>query len=151
LQVTVTGTASDTGGGVVAGVEVSFDGGSTWHKANLASAGISSTWSYTWSPQGLGSATIKSRAVDDSGNLETPAAGIAVTVTPRTCPCSLFPSTATPGVVTTQDASAVELGVKFTADASGFITGVKFYKSSSNTGTHTGSLWSAAGALLATG
>src|SRR5258708_19116530 len=28
---TITGTATDTGGGVVAGVEVSTDGGSTWH------------------------------------------------------------------------------------------------------------------------
>ena len=32
-QVTITGTASDTGGGVVAGVEVSTDGGTTWHPA----------------------------------------------------------------------------------------------------------------------
>ena len=31
--VTITGTASDTGGGVVAGVEVSVDGGATWRTA----------------------------------------------------------------------------------------------------------------------
>ena len=31
--VTVTGTATDTGGGVVGGVEVSTDGGTTWHPA----------------------------------------------------------------------------------------------------------------------
>ncbi len=30
----VSGTASDSGGGVVAGVEVSVDGGATWHPAN---------------------------------------------------------------------------------------------------------------------
>src|SRR5262249_10214256 len=126
LQVTVTGTASDTGGGVVAGVEVSFDGGSTWHKANLASALTSITWSYNWFPQGQGSVTIRGGAVDDSGTIEPPTAGISVTVTPRVCPCSLFPSTATPGVVATQDASSVELGVKFTADTPGFISGVKF-------------------------
>jgi hypothetical protein len=33
---------------------------------------------------------------------------------------------------------------------SGFVTGVRFYKLSVNTGSHTGSLWSNAGALLAT-
>ena len=49
------------------------------------------------------------------------------------------------------DAGAnVELGVKFTADISGFVTGVRFYKSAANTGVHSGSLWSSAGALLAT-
>ena len=32
-QITITGTATDTGGGVVGGVEVSTDGGSTWHPA----------------------------------------------------------------------------------------------------------------------
>ena len=45
--VTITGTASDAGGGVVAGVEVSTDGGGTWHPATLtAPAGASVTWSY---------------------------------------------------------------------------------------------------------
>ena len=37
------------------------------------------------------------------------------------------------------------------ASGSGYITGVRFYKYSDNTGTHTGSLWSADGTLLATG
>ena len=48
------------------------------------------------------------------------------------------------------DGQAVELGVKFTPSSSGFITGVRFYKSTANTGVHTGSLWSASGQLLAT-
>jgi hypothetical protein len=41
------------------------------------------------------------------------------------------------------------LGVKFTSDRSGSITGIRFYKSSANTGTHAGSLWSQSGQLLA--
>jgi hypothetical protein len=45
----------------------------------------------------------------------------------------------------------VELGVKFRSDISGKITGVRFYKHYANGGTHTGSLWSADGKLLATG
>ena len=74
--VTIAGTASDTGGGVVAGVEVSTDGGTTWHRAT----GLNS-WSYSWVPGALGSITLKSRATDDSLNVETPSAGVPVTVT----------------------------------------------------------------------
>ena len=40
--------------------------------------------------------------------------------------------------------------MKFTSDTTGLVTGVRFYKASANTGTHTGSLWSATGTLLAT-
>ncbi len=36
--VTISGTASDAGGGVVAGVEVSTDGGATWHPVTTMSA-----------------------------------------------------------------------------------------------------------------
>ena len=49
------------------------------------------------------------------------------------------------------DTSAVNLGVQFQAASSGYIAGVRFYKESDNTGTHTGSLWSSTGTLLATG
>jgi Domain of unknown function (DUF4082) len=41
--------------------------------------------------------------------------------------------------------------VQFQAASSGHITGVRFYKEADNTGTHTGSLWSSTGTLLATG
>ena len=71
--VTITGTATDSGGGVVAGVEVSTDGGSTWHPVTTMSpADTSVTWSYTWSAAGNGPVTIESRATDDSGNIGTP-------------------------------------------------------------------------------
>jgi len=73
--ITITGTAADTGGGLVAGVEVSVDGGATWGPVTGRES-----WSYPWTPEGTGSATIRSRAVDDSGNLETPSAGVTVTV-----------------------------------------------------------------------
>ena len=67
------------------------------------------------------------------------------------CPCTLFGATA-PAVADSGDANAnVELGVRFTSDSSGSVTGVRFYKSVANTGTHTGSLWTSAGGLLATG
>jgi hypothetical protein len=46
------------------------------------------------------------------------------------------------------DTSAVELGVKFRSSVAGYVTGIRFYKSSQNTGTHTGHLWTASGTSL---
>jgi hypothetical protein len=143
-QLTITGTANDTGGGVVGGVEVSVDGGITWHPANGRG-----NWSYTWTPTTAATATIKSRAADDSGNLETPGAGITVTVTSRTCPCSIWDNSVTPAVITDPETQAIEVGVKFRSEINGLITGIRFYKGSQNTGTHIGTLWSSNGQQLA--
>ncbi len=144
-QATITGTASDAGG-AVAGVEVSVDGGTTWRRASGTG-----TWSYSWTAGAPGGTAIRSRAVDDSGRLEAPAAGVPVTVTPRTCPCTLFPGSPTPGTPSTPEAAALELGVKFSSDVAGNVLGVRFYKGAGNTGTHTGHLWTAGGGLLAVG
>jgi hypothetical protein len=65
------------------------------------------------------------------------------------CPCTIWPSTATPAVPSDPDASAIEVGVKFRSDVDGSITGIRFYKGTTNTGTHVGNLWTAGGALLA--
>ena len=141
--VTLAGTATDSGG-VVGGVEVSLDGGTTWHRADGRDS-----WSYTWTPTQTGTVTIRSRAVDDSGNLETPGPGITVTVQPRTCPCSIWDNSATPAVASNADSSAVEVGVKFRTDTDGYITGLRFYKGPNNPGPHVGNLWSSTGQLLA--
>ena len=144
---TISGTATDsvgseTGAGQVGGVEVSVDGGATWHPAQGRA-----NWSYTWTPGATGSATIKTRAADDSGNLETPGAGVTVNVVARTCPCSIWNDSFTaPG---DGDSNAVEVGVKFRSDEGGFITGLRFYKTPGNTGTHVGHLWTANGTQLA--
>jgi methionine-rich copper-binding protein CopC len=145
-SVLISGTASDAGGGVVAGVEVSTDNGATWHPA----AGRAS-WSYLWTPGALGTATILARAVDDSGNLQVPAAGSGVTVTvgPPITALSIWGPTDTPASTST-DGSAIEVGVKFHSDIAGTITGIRFYKGSGNTGTHVAHLWDAAGNLLGT-
>jgi hypothetical protein len=66
-------------------------------------------------------------------------------------PVSLWTAAAAPSIVDSGDAQGVELGTQFTSDTSGMITGIKFYKSAANTGTHTASLWTASGQLLATG
>jgi hypothetical protein len=90
--VTITGTASDAGGGVVAGVEVSVDGGATWHPAS----GFNN-WTYGWTPSSGGQVTLKSRATDDSLNMETPSAGVAVTVGPVTLTSLTLNPTSVPG------------------------------------------------------
>jgi Ricin-type beta-trefoil lectin domain/Immunoglobulin I-set domain/Bacterial Ig domain len=76
-QVTVMGTAQDFGGGVVGGVEVSVDGGATWHPA----VGRES-WSYVFTPTTSGTLNALSRAVDDCGNLEVLSPAPTITMQP---------------------------------------------------------------------
>ena len=145
--VTISGTATDAGGGVVAGVEVSTDGGTTWHPVTTMSAPDTTvTWSYSWIAHGSPTTTIESRAVDDSGNLEKPGPGVTVNVT---CPCSIWGNNFTPETIDSGDPASIEVGVKFQTDTYGYITGIRFYKASANSGTHIGNLWTASGQLLA--
>jgi Domain of unknown function (DUF4082)/Bacterial Ig domain/Carboxypeptidase regulatory-like domain len=150
--VTVAGTATDAGGGVVAGVEVSTDGGQTWHPA-VGRA----NWTYSWTPSVVGTAALMSRAVDDSANLENPQTsggnqpgGVPVNVNPQICPCSIWNSSLGPNTVDGGDPSAIEVGVRFRTDNDGVITGLRFYKASTNTGAHIGHLWTSSGTLLGT-
>src|SRR5258706_9050521 len=115
---TITGVASDLGDGVVGGVEVSVDGGATWHPANGRES-----WSYTWTPGPQGSTTITSRAVDDSGNLEAPSASVPVTIgppAPPNCPCTIWNSSTTSVNPSANDSNAIEVGVRFRASVNGF-------------------------------
>ena len=143
--VTISGTAVDSGGGVVGAVEVSVDGGNTWHPAVGRE-----NWSYTFTVGNSSTLNVQSRAVDDSGNLEVPNGGITLAVGPTNCPCTIWPSTAVPSLVDVGPDDPVELGVSFKSDFNGYIKGIRFYKSAANTGTHVGNLWDSAGNLLAT-
>jgi hypothetical protein len=150
-SVTITGTATDTGGGVVAGVEVSTNGGSTWHPATLTTAaGTSVSWSYAWVAHGNPTTTIESRAVDDSANIQT---STSITGTAKTvnvsCPCSIWGAGTTPTEADSEDPLSTEVGVKFTSSTYGTVSGIRFYKAAANTGTHIGSLWTSSGTLLA--
>ena len=59
-------------------------------------------------------------------------------------------STEIPAEITVPEGDAVELGIKFKANKEGVVRGIRFYKgSAANGGTHTGSLWTASGTLLA--
>ena len=72
--VTVMGTASERGGGVVSAVEVSTDDGVSWHPA------LGTThWRYEWQvPAGVSATTFLSRATDDSGNTGPPSPTVIV-------------------------------------------------------------------------
>ena len=77
----IKGTASDLGVYDVSKVEVSVDGGSTWNTATLTKVSDSNfTWEYTWTAPVQGSYTIKSRATDTDGNVESPETGVSMTV-----------------------------------------------------------------------
>jgi hypothetical protein len=143
-SMTVRGTAQERGGGAVAVVEVSVDGGRSWHRAEGRT-----NWTYTFTVRSSGAFDILTRAVDDSGNIET--GGPRVTVNPNQSAStfSFWNNSTVPAVADSQDRQSTELGVRFVADVNGTITGLRFYKSSANTGTHVGSLWTNTGQLLA--
>jgi len=149
--VTITGTAMDAGGGIVAGVEVSLDGGTTWHPA----VGTGS-WTYSWQPEALGLVNIKARAWDDLGNLGVPGiAGspdnITVTVTGEiyyTLFQSITPSSSAINYIG-DGTSPLEMGMKFRSSIDGYIDGFRYFKGVGAQGVHIGNLWSIAGTNLA--
>jgi hypothetical protein len=141
-KVTVTGTATDAGGGRVAAVEVSTDAGATWHPATGTSS-----WSYSFYTNGAAAQMLKARAVDDSANIDQSPASRTLDLDG---PSSLF-GKQVPKTPAADDNSAATLGVKFVPQTDGNITGVRFYKGAGNTGSHRGAIWSSTGEILRTG
>ncbi len=142
--ITISGTASDSGG-LVAAVEVSVDNGVTWHPAVGREQ-----WSYRWVANINNSVTIKSRATDDSLNMEIPSSGITISSGANNPPpfnSSIWSPSNGPTDYS-PDPGPLEVGVKFRSDTAGLITGIRFYKNTSNTGPHSGHLWSSTGTLL---
>ena len=127
-RIDVSGTALDSGGGRVTAVEVSLDGGTTWHRATGTTS-----WSYSDVVTGVGTTRVMARATDDSANLSTPVSR-DVTVT---CPCTLF-GERVPETASVSDTSPVELGVKFVPTVDGYVSAIRFFKGTGNSGTHTG-------------
>src|SRR4030095_1408534 len=96
-------------------------------------------------PPSASSTATRTRTATPTATPATPA-----TPSPTAAGTTIWDATAVPALAADPEALALELGVKFTSDVDGLITGIRFYKSTANTGTHTGSLWSGAGARLAT-
>lgn len=142
--VLISGTASDADG-TVAGVEVTTDGGVTWHVAKGTTS-----WTYFWILPAQGTYTVQSRAFDDSGNTEVPGGGeggsansirvnIVPPLPPTNCPCSIFlPSQApTAGETNHNDGQGgINLGVKFHAAFNGYVTAIRFYRPSNDNTTN---------------
>ena len=143
--VTITGTAVDAGGGIVAGVEVSTDGGTRWHPATGTTS-----WSYVFTPTTIGTVQVRVRAVDDSLNLQSALTSRTYTATQRALPASLFPASLVPVSTSANDPTPIEVGMRLRPLADGFLTGVRFYKGPGNTGTHVASVWTNTGTRLAT-
>jgi hypothetical protein len=78
----------------------------------------------------------------------TPQATSTPTATPASTSESLLGSSA-PATISANDGVTYELGMKFSAKVTGTITAIRFYKSPSESGTHTGKIYSSTGALLA--
>ncbi len=146
--ITFSGTATDDK--VVAGVEISFDGGATW-----AAATGTTSWTYSWTPLGNGTFTVIVRGIDDSGNYtatsSSPSITIMVNATAQNCPCTIFGTAAPAPAVTVENdnSGGIVVGTKFRSALNGTVTGIRFYKASGNSGTHQGLLYSNTGTLLA--
>ena len=90
------------------------------------------------------------RAIDAANNRSGYSNTATATTAAAVCTGnSVWASSATPKTLSDSETASVELGMKFRSDSAGSICGVRFYKSTTNTGTHVGSLWSSNGALLA--
>jgi hypothetical protein len=142
VPVTITGTASDPGSKVWS-VEVSTDEGGTWRTATGTT-----NWSLIWTPAKPGPVTLLSRAVDDSGNLQDPAAQSLVTVFgPQS---TIWNESSAPQSADAEPDNPVELGVKIISKTAGAVVGLRFHKGEMNSGPHAANLWTSNGTLLAT-
>jgi len=99
----IKGVSNDSGGSSVQKVEVSVDGGGTWLAAerddDFSYAG-SYRWKYAWSNPTAGDHTVQVRATDTKINVESPGAGVKVTVLPSVVVTPISP-TPTPASETT--------------------------------------------------
>jgi hypothetical protein len=120
------------------GVQIATVTGNTFQNTGLTA---NTTYSYTV------------KAVDAAGNASASSATVSATtagVSQLGGGTSLF-TTQTPALLHNTDGAGVnyELGMRFTSTTAGHITAIRFWKDSSETGTHTGRIWSASGVLLA--
>ena len=128
-RATVSGTASDALSGI-ASVEVSLDGGSSWHQANGTTS-----WTYLWTLPPDGSYEIKSRAIDSVGNLGTEH---GTTVQVRNIPAPATGVTASD--IPYDDGMAIQIAwTKSSDDGAGlnYISGYEIWRSDAPSGTYT--------------
>ena len=93
------------------------------------------------------------RAMDFAGNRSSFSSSVNAATQnpapPTTGTYSVFTFETPVGSTTDCGTCDYELGMKFQSSVDGEITAVRFYKSTSETGTHVGNIWSSSGTLLA--
>jgi hypothetical protein len=117
--------------------------------AAVAYDATSKTATLTPSAQLSGSTTYTARLDGSiSGTDGTPlGSAVSWTYTTAACPCQLFSDQAQPA--NTSAAGTYELGVKVQVDEPLVVTTLRFYKAAGEGGSHTGTIWTAAGSPLA--
>jgi Ca2+-binding RTX toxin-like protein len=134
--VIISGLATDNDGnantpdGRVAAVEVSVDGGQTWRVASgTADASGNIAWTYAWTPEVAGSATVIARGIDDSVNLTFATSGLVASTSSVTigAPTSFNLFTGIPAGYS-GDPADYELGTRFTVTQNGVITQLRYYR-----------------------
>jgi hypothetical protein len=110
--VTISGTATSNGNGVIAGVEVYETNSNSYTEASGHTS-----WSLTWTPTAPGTVQITSLAVTDNGNLELTPPTITVNVTssgPSVAPATSSPSASVFGQAVTLQAAVTNQGSQVT-------------------------------------
>jgi chitodextrinase len=114
---------------------------------NGAQVATSSETSY--SDSGLMASTTYTHAVaafDQAGSVSPQSASSsATTQSVSTSSVTIFTTQVPDGSASDGASTFYELGTRFMASASGQITAIRFYKSASESGTHVGHIWDAAG------
>jgi hypothetical protein len=119
---TISGDATDNAG--VEKIEVSINGGGWTEATCVGCPGTSVTWTYDWTLPVDGSYTIQSRATDSSTNVETPSAGITVTVD-RADPASAVTDPTDPDTINGTDPDPYT--VSGTATDNDGVASIEFY------------------------
>jgi len=89
-------------------------------------------------------------AQDLAGNVMTAMNWSFTTSGVAACPCSIWSSSTAPGTTGDHGRERASKSGLSSRRHRRLIYGVRFYKGTTNTGIHTGSVWSTAGTLLAT-
>jgi hypothetical protein len=131
----------DANANPISGATVSF--------SVTAGGGSVSAASALTNASGQASATLTLGASAGTDTVQATAAGFgSVSFSAIALQSTLF-TTQTPVIPNATDNVAYELGTKFQASAPGQISAILYWKAPSETGTHTGKIWSANGTLLA--
>jgi hypothetical protein len=128
--------------GVSVGLSVDFDGNAVGATPSIGAFEYGTSAGATPAPTPVPSATPVPTATPVATPTPMPTAAPAITG-------ETLLGSSSPSSIDANDGVAYELGMKFSATTAGQITAIRFYKSPSESGTHTGKIYSSSGALLA--